>query len=74
MLKRKYAAQTEIPEPLREHYLLAEDGKWTLNVEQEAPAIRCRRDIGGAAERAKFLREHGQDAYLNLPDALATAR
>ena len=68
MLKRKYPAQSDIPERDRDHYVLTEDGRWTLQVEAEPPAApKTRKAIGDRTARAHFIRDNGLQCFLDLP-------
>ena len=74
MLKRKYVAQSDIPERDRDHYALTEDGKWTLQVEADLQAApKTRKAIGDRTARAHFIRENGLQRFLDLPPRLRCA-
>jgi hypothetical protein len=73
-LRREYSDETEIPSDLRQHYQRDDaTGKFVLAVEEPKPPapppVRYRTDLKTPADRARYCKENGAEAYLSLPAA-----
>lgn len=67
-LKAFYAAQTEIPEPLREHYV-EKDGKWVLDTEGGEDVSGLKGALGKEREARASLERTLADLKKQLGDA-----
>jgi hypothetical protein len=73
MLKREYTDETLIPLDVRQHYARDDaTGRFVLVVEEPAPPapppVRFRSDLKTPADKARFCKEKGYRAYLELPE------